>query len=104
MEPIDVIAARGTVVNANPPASVAGGNVETSQRIVDVLFKALAKALPDRIPAASQIAVQTDVSIPLFVRKAKPAPNAKIQKVEALPLLGTGTIDYVTLKQMAEAA
>ena len=54
MEPIDVIAPRGTVVNANPPASVAGGNVETSQRIVDVLFKALAKALPDRIPAASQ--------------------------------------------------
>ena len=54
MEPIDVIAPRGTVVNANPPASVAGGNVETSQRIVDVLFKALAQALPDRIPAASQ--------------------------------------------------
>jgi N-methylhydantoinase B len=54
MEPIDVIAPRGTVVNANPPASVAGGNVETSQRIVDVLFKALANALPDRIPAASQ--------------------------------------------------
>jgi N-methylhydantoinase B len=54
MEPIKVIAPRGTVVNANPPASVAGGNVETSQRIVDVLFKALAKALPERIPAASQ--------------------------------------------------
>src|SRR5215212_3797408 len=54
MEPIEVIAPRGTVVNANPPASVAGGNVETSQRIVDVLFKALATALPDRIPAASQ--------------------------------------------------
>ena len=54
MEPIDVIAPAGTVVNANPPASVAGGNVETSQRIVDVLFKALAEALPDRIPAASQ--------------------------------------------------
>ena len=54
MEPIEVIAPRGTVVNADPPASVAGGNVETSQRIVDVLFKALAKALPDRIPAASQ--------------------------------------------------
>jgi N-methylhydantoinase B len=54
MEPIEVIAPRGTVVNANPPASVAGGNVETSQRIVDVLFKALARALPDRIPAASQ--------------------------------------------------
>src|SRR5215208_921911 len=54
MEPIEVIAPRGTVVNANPPASVAGGNVETSQRIVDVLFRALAIALPDRIPAASQ--------------------------------------------------
>ncbi len=54
MEPIEVIAPNGTVVNANPPASVAGGNVETSQRIVDVLFKALAQALPDRIPAASQ--------------------------------------------------
>ena len=54
VEPIEVIAPRGTVVNANPPASVAGGNVETSQRIVDVLFKALSRALPDRIPAASQ--------------------------------------------------
>ena len=54
MEPIEVIAPAGTVVNANPPASVAGGNVETSQRIVDVLFKALSQALQDRIPAASQ--------------------------------------------------
>jgi N-methylhydantoinase B len=54
MEPIKVIAPAGTVVNANPPASVAGGNVETSQRIVDTLFKALAQAIPARIPAASQ--------------------------------------------------
>jgi len=54
MEPIEVIAPAGTVVNAVHPASVAGGNVETSQRIVDVLFRALAQALPDRIPAASQ--------------------------------------------------
>lgn len=54
MEPIEVIAPGGTVVNAAPPAPVAGGNVETSQRIVDVLFKALAQALPERIPAASQ--------------------------------------------------
>jgi N-methylhydantoinase B len=54
MHPIEVIAPAGTVVNANPPASVAGGNVETSQRIVDVLFKALAAAIPERIPAASQ--------------------------------------------------
>ena len=54
MEPIQVIAPAGTVVNARHPASVAGGNVETSQRIVDTVFKALAQAIPDRIPAASQ--------------------------------------------------
>ena len=54
MEPIEVFAPLGTVVNAAHPAPVAGGNVETSQRIVDVLFKALARALPRRIPAASQ--------------------------------------------------
>jgi N-methylhydantoinase B len=54
IEPIEVIAPAGTIVNARPPASVAGGNVETSQRIVDTVFKALSKAIPDRIPAASQ--------------------------------------------------
>ncbi|HWS86327.1 MAG TPA: hydantoinase B/oxoprolinase family protein [Pyrinomonadaceae bacterium] len=54
MEPIEVLAPAGTVVNAAHPAPVAGGNVETSQRIVDVLFKALSKALPGRVPAASQ--------------------------------------------------
>jgi len=53
MRPIRVIAPSGTVVNAKPPAAVAGGNVETSQRIVDVLLKALAQAMPDRIPAAA---------------------------------------------------
>lgn len=51
---VRVIAPRGTVVNARPRRAVAGGNVETSQRIVDVLFGALAQALPDLIPAASQ--------------------------------------------------
>jgi N-methylhydantoinase B len=53
MRPIEVIAPLGSVVNARPPAAVAGGNVETSQRIVDVLLKALAQAIPDRIPAAA---------------------------------------------------
>jgi len=53
MRPIRVIAPPGTVVNARPPAAVAGGNVETSQRIVDVLLRALAIAIPDRIPAAA---------------------------------------------------
>jgi N-methylhydantoinase B len=53
MRPIRVIAPSGTVVNARPPAAVAGGNVETSQRIVDVLLRALAQAIPDQIPAAA---------------------------------------------------
>jgi len=53
MRPIRVIAPAGTVVNARPPAAVAGGNVETSQRIVDVLLRALAQAIPERIPAAA---------------------------------------------------
>lgn len=52
--PIQVIASPGSVVNASMPASVAGGNVETSQRIVDVLLGALSQACPEKIPAASQ--------------------------------------------------
>jgi N-methylhydantoinase B len=52
--PIEVEAPPGCLVNARPPAAVAGGNVETSQRIVDAAFGALAQALPERIPAASQ--------------------------------------------------
>ena len=54
LAPVEVIAPAGTVVNALPPAAVAGGNVETSQRIVDVLLGALAQACPEKIPAASQ--------------------------------------------------
>ena len=53
LEPIKVIAPLGTVVNALPPAAVAGGNVETSQRIVDTLLLALSHA-GARVPAASQ--------------------------------------------------
>jgi N-methylhydantoinase B len=51
--PLEIHAPAGSVVNANFPAAVAGGNVETSQRIVDVVLRALARAVPDRIPAAS---------------------------------------------------
>ena len=54
LAPITVIAPPGSVVNAQHPAPVAGGNVETSQRITDVLLGALANALPDKVPAASQ--------------------------------------------------
>ena len=54
LRPIQVDAPVGTLVNARPPAAVCGGNVETSQRIVDVVLGALAQARPDLIPAASQ--------------------------------------------------
>ena len=53
MNPIEVHAPGGSVLNARPPAAVAAGTVETSQRIVDVLLRALAQTLPRRIPAAS---------------------------------------------------
>ena len=51
---IEVSAPDGTVVNPSPPAAVVGGNVETSQRLTDVVFAAFAEAVPDRVPAGSQ--------------------------------------------------
>ena len=53
MDPIEVVAPLGTVVNSTFPAAVAGGNVETSQRMVDVVLGALAQACPGVVPAAS---------------------------------------------------
>jgi N-methylhydantoinase B len=53
MRPVRMIAPSGTVVNSRPPAAVAGGNVETSQRIVDTLLRALAQAMPNRVPSGS---------------------------------------------------
>ena len=51
---IEVSAPEGTLVNPSPPAAVVGGNVETSQRLTDVVFAAFAEAVPDRVPAGSQ--------------------------------------------------
>jgi len=51
--PIQIVAPEGSIVNARPPAAMAAGNVETSQRITDVILGALAQAAPERIPAAS---------------------------------------------------
>ncbi len=53
IRPLDVVAPEGSLVNARIPAAVAGGNVETSQRIVDVVLGALSQAMPGKIPAAS---------------------------------------------------
>ena len=54
LDPVRVTIPNGCLLNANRPSPVAGGNVETSQRIVDVLLQALAAAAPDRVPASSQ--------------------------------------------------
>lgn len=51
--PVKVVVPQGSVLDASPPHAVAGGNVETSQRIVDVVMGALAQAMPELIPAAS---------------------------------------------------
>ncbi len=51
--PIHIVAPEGTLVNAQLPAAMAAGNVETSQRITDVVLGALSRAIPQAIPAAS---------------------------------------------------
>ena len=54
MSAVELILPEGSVVNARLPASVAAGNVETSQRVTDVLMRGFAQALPDLMPALSQ--------------------------------------------------
>jgi N-methylhydantoinase B len=51
---IKLIARPRSIMNAERPAAVAAGNVETSSRMVDVILGALAQAIPEMIPAASQ--------------------------------------------------
>jgi N-methylhydantoinase B len=81
MRPIQVVAPAGTVVNAKPPAAVAGGNVETSQRVVDVLLRALAQALPDRIPAASSGTMNNLTIGGMDARSGAPAPFAYYETI-----------------------
>lgn len=54
IRPITLRTKKGTLVDASFPAAIAGGNVETSQRVVDAILGSLFKAIPERIPAASQ--------------------------------------------------
>jgi N-methylhydantoinase B len=54
MEAVEIRLPDRSLVNAQPPASVAAGNVETSQRITDVLLRAFAEAVPELAPAQSQ--------------------------------------------------
>ena len=81
LRPIRVIAPEGTVVNARLPAAMAAGNVETSQRITDVVLGALAQAAPERIPAASSgtmnnLSFGGEVGSKRRSRITKPSPEA----------------------------
>ena len=53
-DPIDVDAPEGSLLNPTPPAAVVGGNVETSQRVTDVVLAAFSEALPGTVPAQGQ--------------------------------------------------
>ena len=53
LRPIEIKVDEDSILNAKYPSAVVGGNVETSQRIVDVVFGALAEAIPETIQAAS---------------------------------------------------
>ncbi len=81
MRPIQLIAPEGTIVNARPPAAVAGGNVETSQRIVDVLLRALAQALPNQVPAASSGTMNNLTIGGMDTRSGKPVPFAYYETI-----------------------
>jgi N-methylhydantoinase B/oxoprolinase/acetone carboxylase alpha subunit len=54
LRPVHLLAPPGTIVAAQPPVAVGAGNVEVSQRVADVCLGALARAVPDRVGAASQ--------------------------------------------------
>jgi N-methylhydantoinase B len=53
MRPVEIVTRRGSVVDACPPAAVSAGNVETSQRLVDVVLAAFGRVAPERIPACA---------------------------------------------------
>ncbi|APR35019.1 hydantoinase B/oxoprolinase family protein [Paraburkholderia sp. SOS3] len=54
--PVTIVAPEGSVLNCRYPASVVSGNTETSPRVIDLLLKALAPAVPERITGQSNCA------------------------------------------------
>ena len=83
MNPVTVTAPEGTIVNARPPAAVAGGNVEASQRITDVLLRALALAAPHRVPAASY-GTMSNLTIGGLDTRGDPRPPAPFTYYETI--------------------
>jgi N-methylhydantoinase B/oxoprolinase/acetone carboxylase alpha subunit len=72
MRPVTVVAPAGSLVAATFPAAVGAGNVEVSQRIVDVCLRALAGARPERVPAASQGTMNN-----VLIGSAGPGPDGR---------------------------
>lgn len=72
LRPIKVLTRKGTILDAMFPAAVAGGNVEMSQRVVDVVLGAFSKAMPQKIPAASQGTMNNVTIGGLDPRKGRP--------------------------------
>lgn len=54
LRPVTLTLPESSILDPRPPGAVAGGNVETSQRLVDLLLRAFGPACPDRVPASSQ--------------------------------------------------
>ncbi len=52
--PFEIRIPEGSVLDARSPAAVCAGNTETTQRVADVVLRALAECVPERVPAASQ--------------------------------------------------
>jgi N-methylhydantoinase B len=72
MNALELVLPPGSLVAAVPPASVAAGNVETSQRVTDTMLLAFAKALPGIIPAQSQGTMNNLTAGGIDPRTAKP--------------------------------
>ncbi|MFW6160485.1 MAG: hydantoinase B/oxoprolinase family protein [Acidobacteriota bacterium] len=71
IRPLKIKVSPGSLLNAHFPSAMAGGNVETSQRVVDVLLGALAQAIPEKIPAASS-GTMNNIAVGAFdIRKKK---------------------------------
>ncbi|MEE2787306.1 MAG: hydantoinase B/oxoprolinase family protein [Myxococcota bacterium] len=81
MRPLQIKTRPGSVIDAVAPAAVAAGNVETSQRIVDALFGALAQAAPDRVPAASCGSMNNILFGGLDMRAQPPRPYVHYETI-----------------------
>lgn len=88
--PVQIIIPPGSLLDPHPPHAVAAGNVETSQRITDVVLGALAQALPGLMPAASQGTMNNvtfgGALLSAFDAKAQRGEGGKEEEAEGRPV------------------